>query len=197
MHTTPLTALLAELDAALDATGAPFLELANPGIGEDRVATALLDAGLRPPPAELLEWWRWHNGSREVNGRWGAEMVGPGFWTLLSLEQSLADRARWREMWPAGSELPWDPSWLPIAAGGQNNRLVILLDESTAEHAHVGYWTMFNGPDGPPMQTAEHSLADIVKTWLRALRERYVWWDASHQAWDMGTSTRPEFRLYS
>lgn len=198
MQSTALPPLLTTLDAALDATGAPFLELANTGITEMQIAATLEAAGLGPAPIELYEWFQWHNGSREVPGRWGAEMVGPGFWTLFSLEDSLADRARWMETWPPGSEMPWDPSWLPIAGGGQQNRLAILLRTSTTDHAHVGFWAMGNGQDVDAMQTAERSLADVVTTWLRALRERYVWWDETHQAWDMdGTATRPEFRLYS
>jgi hypothetical protein len=47
------------------------------------------------------------------------------------------------------------------------------------------------------MNSAERSLAEVVTTWLRALEQRYVWWDVAHQAWDMETPTRPEFRLYS
>ncbi|WP_028049583.1 SMI1/KNR4 family protein [Cellulomonas sp. URHD0024] len=194
MHTTPLTALLAELDAALVATGAPFLEMANPGIDEDEVTAALADAGLSTPPTELLEWWRWHNGSRLVQGRYLGATIGPGGWTLLSLDEALADRARWMELWPSGSEMPWDPTWLPIAGLGAHTRLAVLLDDSTTERAQVGIIDMF---DDDTMNTAERSLAEVVTTWLRALEQRYVWWDAARQAWDMEEPTRPEFRLYS
>ena len=76
MPTTALTFLLTTLDAALDATGAPFLELSNAGCTDTQIGAALDAAGLGPAPVELYEWFRWHDGSREAPGRWALELGG-------------------------------------------------------------------------------------------------------------------------
>lgn len=175
--TTQLTPLLRELDEALDATGAPFLRHARPGLNDHDIDVALRAAGIEGRlPTEMREWWRWHNGSIDTRGPW--HVIGPGFWTALSIDDALADRAEWTAFLPP--EVAWEPAAIPIA-GADNERLVVRLDQSTDDLATIGLWGIGSAP---PFRTVASSLAEVVSQWLRALRTHKTWWDADNDGWD-------------
>ena len=59
-----LATALARLEAILGRLGAAIVPLLHPGIGEREVLAALQGIGLTPS-AEVVTWFRWHNGAGE------------------------------------------------------------------------------------------------------------------------------------
>lgn len=166
--TTRLTLLLREFETLMDDAGAPFSSFALPGLTDREIDELLAPTGLTVP-TELREWWRWHHGCGE--SEYG-HRIEPGAWGPLNIPQAVEDAGVWERY--GASELGWRRSWLPFAeAPGGHQRLVARLEDSTADEVCVGWWHL----DGPaPADPVERSLADVVQSWIRAIRSGYATW---------------------
>jgi hypothetical protein len=86
---TELSDLLVQLESAWEEHGFSPAEWLAPGIDHALAREAI--AGVSGSPCqEALDWFGWHNGS--IDDRTEVELAPSGF-TLLSIEQSLAERA--------------------------------------------------------------------------------------------------------
>jgi cell wall assembly regulator SMI1 len=79
------------IEAAWRAQGAPTADSLAPGLTADELDVYEADLGY-PLPAELRRWWGRHDGA--VDGAWSpGSAVGTGTWYLMSLRESLDERA--------------------------------------------------------------------------------------------------------
>lgn len=188
--TTRLTPLLHELEARMDAAGAPFSSRALPGLSDAQIDELLAPSGLTIA-TELREWWRWHHGSLSDSVTPFAHEIGPGSWGLMTIPEALDDAALWLAS-STGEDGDFSPTWLPVTRGAPHHRrLVARLDGSGPDEVCVGYWYVF---DIPPEAPVAHSLADVVETWLTALRRGWTRWDG--EAW-VCDDYRPDFPDYA
>jgi hypothetical protein len=192
---TELSDLLVQLESAWEEHGFSPAEWLAPGIDHALAREAI--AGVSGSPCqEALDWFGWHNGS--IDDRTEVELAPSGF-TLLSIEQSLAERAVRIEGAMALAELPPDPlpvsvfwrdSWLPI--GRMSTAAVLVVDlaaDTTAAPVYNVDWQNLTSPGVP----ATPSLADAVTVWLSVLAGGYYQWAEGFWHYDFSAVPK-EFR---
>lgn len=93
-----LSTALVELEATWLRNGMPHTHCLAPGVEAAEVEAALASAGLTPP-AEILEWFGWHDGTiwSPTEGD-VLPALGLGAFQPLSLTQALDERSRMREL---------------------------------------------------------------------------------------------------
>jgi len=183
---------LAQLDDALQSQGFPSGELLAPGVDEAAAREGL--AGVSSALCqEALDWFGWHNGS--VSGH-PDEVLAPSGFALLSIEQSLAERATRAESARALAGLPPDPlpvdvfwrdSWLPI--GRMSTAAVLVLDFASDAAAAPVYRVDWQDLAASGVPVAP-SLANAVGIWLSVLNGGYYQWEDN--AWQYDYSTVPK-----
>lgn len=178
-----LSSQLQRLEEALLAQGARTLEFASPGLSEDQIATTLAGIGL-PAPHEVITWWGWRNGSvRDGSGRARASASITMF-LQPTLSESIAYRAMRRAEAvqqgtpPEQLDIAWHHSWLLLA--GRREPLAVLLEQGASTSPVIT-----SDPYGN-IDSAT-SIAEVVAVWVRALEERWWYWDEDETRW------RPQF----
>jgi hypothetical protein len=121
-HSTDLRGLLNQLEARLEAFGAPIAGVFRPGADAHHVREMLVTEGL-PPHADLVTWWGWHDGVQSPTSpvtdgpgiyyRPATTLLGP--WHILGLDEALRIRRFLGEAhWGLPIEQAFPPSWIPI-----------------------------------------------------------------------------------
>ena len=132
--------LLRALERELDREGSPFSSTAAPPVDPRRLDEAEVRVG-RSFPAELREWWLWHDGSVPERGRSSAHVIGVGGYWPHSLERALKGWAWWSQESPLRdytvSEANFLESWVPFA-GTKATWLNAKLELSTPERLVMG-----------------------------------------------------------
>lgn len=173
---TRLPALLDQLDHAWRALGCPVDGLFAPGLTESQVRTGL-SAVTDRPSREVIEWFSWHNGPRDLSTSVIAYPIG---FELLSLERAPAQRAQRLELAESlahdVADLPaafyWKPTWYPIgdAFYGATLALDIVSDPDTCAVYNV-IWDDHSFQE--PIAT---SLAEVIEFCLEALGSGLFEW---------------------
>lgn len=178
-----LSSQLQRLEEQLLRQGARTLEFASPGLSEDEIATTLTSIGLAAP-AEVLTWWGWRNGS--VRDGSGLQRASASITMFLqpTLAESIAYRAMRRAEAvqqgtpPEQLDIAWHHSWLLLA--GRREPLAVLV-EPEASACPVITSDPYGNVDSAT------SIAEAVSVWVRALEERWWYWDKDENWW------RPQF----
>jgi hypothetical protein len=138
MSSGDLDSFLLALEDRLRSLRAPVVDSLQAGLSEPDVRAALTTENL-PAPEELLRWWGWHNGTNvpPTQNRLGVLQVPENTlfdsFHLMALEESLATRQWYRELYeplvPPGYSIDWIPLLLSdtglyfcadTAAGGRH-----------------------------------------------------------------------------
>ena len=176
------TRLLQELESQWRREGAPVAGLLAPGLSDAQIDELVEPLGI-VLPEELRVWWRWHNGLAEKPDEHQRGSIGPGDWHPMSLREA---RDRYlqephRKDWPDG-DLYWRDAWFPFANLSND---VLFVDTSRidprgdAAPVRIRKWFGWEGYD----VDIAPSLAVVLATWVRALREGYYWWDRDEGVW--------------
>jgi cell wall assembly regulator SMI1 len=129
---TELMTLVRELESRWALKGSDEHEAPALGLDREEVVATLKASGLRAP-AEVIDWYSWHNGvaPEEAGSRW--VQLAPSGFHQLSLQESLDEREAWTQHAAQsmgdlagflGDEAPemlepsywWEPTWLPIGS---------------------------------------------------------------------------------
>jgi hypothetical protein len=183
---TWLPARLARLEELWIQAGVPVENLFAPGITGTETRSILQGGGLAAP-AEIIEWFAWHNGA--VKPRVGITPLGPTAWTALSLREALASRTEWlrgakgaaeEDQGLTLAEYWWPEFWLPIAEDGGQGVLAVDLREGTDTVAVRDVrWS-----NSEFRTVREDSLKDLIDVWIRII-ERGGWtWSDSIGLWE-------------
>lgn len=168
-------------------------ELFAPGLEATAISSTLHGEGL-PAPAEVVEWFTWHDG----RGRLPTSLapLGPTPWTKYSLREALRTRAlRLQEAEYAASEdegstLPslwWEPSWLPIAdSGGQGVLTIDLRARSQTVAVRNVNWS-----HAEFRTVREDSLKDLIDVWIRIIQRGGWTWSSSVGLWEGDYASLP------
>ena len=186
---TGLREMLPEFEQRLRTQGAPVLDLLAPGLDADEV-TATLEASFGTAPAELVEWFSWHNGlaASPPTPFNPYERVLIGRWRQYSLSEAV-HYVKEGVQWAGG---PTDGSaWLPLVAGlqgqGQGQGMLIASWHRPEQVAVVrSAWGDF--PTGPPLA---HSVAGLVAAWLSVLEG--LRWDPNTKTWEAQKGASQEY----
>ncbi|MGW5582092.1 SMI1/KNR4 family protein [Micromonospora chokoriensis] len=184
-----LTTVLGQLELQWRRNNAPIAARLAPGHSDEHLAAAFAAVPLSLP-AEVRQWWGWHDGVRrlEPGTRLGVEsQIGPGGWEFLSLTEAFDERSLMldvcgRTHYPA-DDRDWDgywrPSWLPVFAL-DGNLVFVDLDRSPQGRAPVHLWSAQPEDVGVPRTV---SLTELLATWVHLLDQRYYWWSAEQGRW--------------
>ena len=186
-----LLAALDELEQRLMAVEDPILDMLQPGIGEDEVSSALAAQGLHPP-AELVTWWGWHNGSRPPNRLTSFASIGFPY----SVQDALTALVSWRDNWAvdavsifqdAGIDRAldwfWRPSWLPLF--GLAHSGVIAADTAGSGSAPL-HDVEAEDVEGTFHEPSTPSIAVAIRTAVEAIDENALRWNRERKLWVTG-----------
>jgi len=176
--------LLARLEAAWAAQGAPALALLAPGLTDDEMSEIVSPLGLHLP-LEARIWWGWHDGAhwRPNNERTPERALGPSLQYMPlrdAVEDYLMDRQIFREV--EGDPEPFRPAaYFPITRGTGP----ILCDCSVSEGAPTPIYYAHTHDSTPEnMQTPiVRSFGEMVSWWIDALEDGIWRWDSSRESW--------------
>ena len=154
---------LAEYERLLRRTGLDVDKLYAPGVPDDVTSSALSSIGLTAP-AELLEWFGWHDGARlQADGKRRRE-CGP-VRGLLSLEEALQERHWVYDPLCRGATT--NVYWFPIMVFIHGAHLVV--ECNTAVSTEFCATTTMEGLDLREKEVRAQSLEAATNTWVRAL----------------------------
>src|SRR5262245_32157109 len=172
----------------------PSTDWLAPGLDRETIRAELERQGLAAP-AEILEWFTWHNGcsGRERNIR---HWYGPTSFHVQSLSQCLEIRDHYQE-WarseqevgspPEDSEEQlWDSSWLPLAWSGGTGIFAVDLAEPGENAPVLLHDHTAPGQKHPVLP----SLAALISIWIEVL-SNYCTWNSELGAWDMAFDQVP------
>ena len=184
---TDLERRLESLTVELGNLGSPIRRYLRPGRPETDVRAALEAFGLTPP-AELVDWYGWHDGVdyAAVAGVEGEASPIEVFFSVtpLSLDEAAAlcreRRAGIRETFgvdPPGPEADpfWRDPWFPILEGGDSLFAVDCDGGAPTETAPV--WRVFSHPGPFETGIVADNLAVFVDRMATELRAGSLWWD--------------------
>jgi cell wall assembly regulator SMI1 len=197
---TRLTAALEGLERAWLRNGMPHTHWLMPGLEASDVQAALAAVDLAPP-ADVIEWFGWHNGTvwSLVTEGDVYPALGLGSFVPLSLAEALDERSRMAELAASLAEDPmaipedlplWEPSWLPIGRSSGGALLTPELGtEKTVRVRVVDYW------DQEFKKVRAESLAEVVEHWVEWL-DGFCEWDPAVRTWSYDFAALPvELRL--
>jgi hypothetical protein len=184
---TKLAAALVDLERAWLRNGMPHTEWLTRGLEASEVKAALATVDLTPP-AEVVEWFAWHNGTSWSLLTEGDvyPALGLGGFVPLSVADALDERAMMAELAAELAEDPmaipedlplWEPSWLPVGRASGGGLLTPELGaEETVRVRVVDYW------DERFKAVRAESLAEVVELWIEWL-DTYCEWDPALRTW--------------
>lgn len=163
----PLTTLLERLEDALRRQRSPLVDRLAPPANAGSLQAAVGQT-LRLP-AEVLEWWSWHDGAPGTYSESPDYALG-GTWVLLSFREAVDHYHFSRDVAQSLTEpgitiddwWPW--SWLPLAR--RSNGDVIVVDCGTEEQGRV---MLFQQGVPELISARQPALASLVQVWLSAL----------------------------
>ena len=194
---TALAELLPQLEAAWARSGL-IDEHMLPGLTEPEIRQAL--AGLTDdPPAELIDWFRWHNGTPTVLPVF---RMAPSGFEPLSLSLALAVRVRDLELSAdAGAEAPEmdpagliQPEFLPI--GGSAGGSILMVALAAGAWGSAGAVMRVRWDEYPFWSVQAPSLTAMVELWLTAL-DTGLWSWVEDGVWDFPMELPPQLRDHS
>jgi cell wall assembly regulator SMI1 len=109
----------------------PVSQFLQPGATHDELSALATTMGM-PLPAELQDFYAWHNGTAESGATLGELAFLPGYY-VLSIQEALAQRASYL---PLG----WPHSWLPVFADGGGDFKALDLSRSKGIAAPVTWY---------------------------------------------------------
>jgi hypothetical protein len=184
---TDLEGRLESLTGELGKLGSPINRYLRPGRPEADVRAALEALGLTPP-AELVQWYGWHDG---IDYATAAKVEGEGssievFFSLtpLSLDEAVGlcreRRTGIRELFgvdPPGPEADpyWRDPWFPILEGGDSLFAVDCTGDAPRETAPI--WRVFSHPGPFETGIVADSLSALVERMATEVRAGSLWWD--------------------
>lgn len=202
-----LAALLLELESRWKHKGSDDQTDMARGLDRSEVDRTLEAHGFRVP-AELVDWYSWHNGviGERAGSRW--VFLAPTAYQQFSLQESLEERDAWTQNATRtaaemdreyGTEFPewsepsfwWEPTWLPVAREpGPSVLAVDLAGTSDSVPVLVVEWSEIDDF----RETRAESLTAFVR-FLLDVPDVYWRWLASERRWDFDFSELPmEFR---
>src|SRR6476619_7474767 len=92
-----LQELLGRLGEHWNRLGSPLREAAQPGLLDDELDEIMRPTGVQLPE-ELLEWWRWHNGTSFRDALALEASICSASWVLLGIQPAVAKYAQFREL---------------------------------------------------------------------------------------------------
>lgn len=186
MQITLLPELLGRLEASWESHGVVVPEHFAPGLSQEAIQSALADLAT-PVPAEITEWYGWHNGGGPNSEH--VARLGPSSWRAMALEDALGerlDRLQGANYLAAdmGGQMPashwWELNWLPIAHNGGQG--VLAVDLGTGRDGMDVRNVSWDDPESFRHVWAG-SLADVVATWQRVLDTGGWDWDPALRIW--------------
>jgi len=202
-----LATLLVELESRWTKKGSSDSACMAPGLDRE-VVIGMLEANGLPAPAELADWFGWHDGVNvELAGsRW--VLLAPAAFMPFSLHEALEERESWiqdagRVAAEAGAEfgpeLPevqepsfwWESTWLPIARPAGGNVLAVdLAGTSDSVPVLVVEWSEIDDF----REVRSESLTAFVRL-LLDVPDPYWRWMPEEQRWVFDFAELPmEFR---
>lgn len=134
-----------------------------------------------PPPEDLVEWYRWQNGSLD---EW---VAAPTSHTLLSLKDAVLARrsslAVNRTADPDEPGVTFGERWLPLMLSGSDMRV---FDIDTGHVYAFDWWD----PESPVEVSPE--LYALVANWCGILDLGLYAWNEASQTWDVDEDLMPE-----
>jgi hypothetical protein len=177
---SPLSGLLVRLDEHLERAGAPLARAWKPGItlGEFRVFAP--DIG--QPPAEIAEWFAWHDGAHFV----GVDPTLPNNLEPFDLYAAMKERELCLESW--GHQTGFDshgtyfPQWLPICGRDDS---VIVADCSGGPSALAPIHYVDNHSSTDYDAVLAESLTEMVGLWVDLLERGKYRYDSENAYWHL------------
>jgi cell wall assembly regulator SMI1 len=185
---------LNRLKTAWRSQGAPIADNLAPGLSAAEIDAYEAEHGL-VLPAELRQWWGWHDGAVTGKASGGPSAVGAGPWTLMSLAEALDERSFQLDMNdrpfdPDDWDGEWSPSFLPVVTVG-NAWLFADLSASDGDRAPIHLWG--HAPDNI-FTVAAPNWADVVTTWTRSIEAGVFTWSRAEGRWVRAGTVPPELR---
>jgi hypothetical protein len=174
-----LSGLLVRLDEHLERAGAPLARAWKPGItlGEFRVFAP--DIG--QPPAEVAEWFAWHNGAHFVV----VDPLLPNNFEPLDLDLAMRDREVYLRFTGPGAGFDsygtYLPEWLPIC--GMNDSLIV-ADCSGGPFAPAPMHYVDNASTTGYDTVLLPSLTAMVALWIDLFDRGCYHYDTEDERWD-------------
>jgi hypothetical protein len=191
---TKLTAALEGLEQAWLRNGMPHTNWLAAGLEATEVEAALAPVGLTPP-AEILEWFGWHNGT--IWSPTEGDVVpglGMGRFAPLSLIQALEERSMMMEVAASLEDDPmaipedlplWEVAWLPVGHDAGGSVLTAELGAEDTVPVRDVSWD-----DGEFKTVRAESLAAVVELWIEWL-DAYCEWDPALRFWSFDFAALP------
>jgi cell wall assembly regulator SMI1 len=200
--------LLSELEKRWKEKGSDdYLRMA-PGLERAEVASTLEARNLRAP-AEVVDWFAWHNGADTDHDGSPWVLLAPSSFQQFSLQESLEEREEWlrgaaRMAVDAGPveddedrqilepTFWWEPTWLPVARAASPRVLTVdLAGTSDSVPVLVVEWSDISGF----REKRAQSLAEFVRL-LIDVPDSCWQWLSEERRWDFRAAELPmEFRL--
>ena len=187
--------MLAQLEAAWAAQGAPIVDHLAPGLTDGEMSEIMSALGLRLP-VEARAWWGWHDGVlwRAGGAATPERALGPGLEYMPlrdAVEDYLLDRKVFSEV--EGDPEPFRPAaYFPISRGSGPIRCdcsVPVGAPSPIYNAH----THDSHPENMQRPVAR-SFGEMVSWWIEALADGAWRWDAPSDSWHRHSERLPPAR---
>lgn len=182
-------ALLARLEEAWAAQGAPIAGNRTPGLSDDEMDEITAPLGLSLP-LEARVWWGWHDGVAARDGDGGpARRVGPmvDYWPLrFAVDRYLMERKIFAEVLEGEdvSDLESDrpAHFFPIT----HTTGPVFCDCSVPEGAPSPIYRVHThgNPEEELAQPRARSFGEMVSWWIDALADGIWRWNTIRQTWD-------------
>ncbi|MBI4941116.1 MAG: hypothetical protein HY830_10250 [Actinobacteria bacterium] len=152
--------LLPQLEAEWAARGVAAAKSLRPGLDPRTVSRRLADRGL-VAPAELIDWFGWHDGVSDPEAR----AVSPTL-SIMDLDECIA--ARDVRLPALLASQPDDVRWLPLLGDGSGN--VLVVDCGALSSTRGSVTMMYRELDVPDADRHAASLSDPVIWWIEMYR---------------------------
>lgn len=186
-----LLGLLEAWEAEWRRQGANIATVLRPGLSNAQIdrLTGPLDLSL---PLEARVWWRWHDGTDRIPGRWS----DVGSLLLLGLEEAVQVRQRMLSISATMDDHPlaapeglWPVGWIPIGEFGNGDVAAIdcAVPEGEVTPVRRVGWDVedFKKP-------RLGSLTELVQMYLDLTTSGIYSWDVEEDRWKRDSDRMPE-----